>query len=267
MPLTSRDNDIIDEIIDRLRTAERVFFVTGAGISAESGLPTYRGIGGLYNSGRTPEGLSIEEALAGDTLGLNPALTWKYLRQIEESCRSAQFNRAHEVIAGMQDVFKRVTVLTQNIDGFHQAAGSRSVIDIHGALHDLECMDCDWETTVPDYSVLDRFPPVCPSCGGVVRPKVVLFGEQLPYDKVDKIMEEWQLDFDIVFSVGTTSVFPYIAQPVAYAQSNGIPTVEINPGDTHVTHLVDFKIAAGAAETLDELWRRYQKTIPDSTGM
>jgi NAD-dependent deacetylase len=260
MSLTTQDNEVIDAVIDRLRTAERVFFVTGAGISAESGLPTYRGIGGLYNSGRTPEGLTIEEALAGDTLRLNPTLTWKYLHQIEESCRGARFNRAHAVIAEMQDEFDQVTVLTQNIDGFHQAAGSRSVIDIHGELHDLECMDCDWETTVPDYGVLERFPPVCPSCGGVVRPQVVLFGERLPSGKVEMIMEEWQQDFDIVFSVGTTSVFPYIAQPVMYAKSNGIPTVEINPGDTHVTNLVDFKVASGAAETLDELWRRYRST-------
>ncbi|MFC1485455.1 NAD-dependent deacetylase [Candidatus Latescibacterota bacterium] len=257
MPLTEQDIETIERIVDHLKTAKRIFFVTGAGISADSGLPTYRGIGGLYNSGRTEEGLAIEDVLSGDTLRLNPALTWKYLRQIEESCRGASFNRAHEVIADMQREFDRVVVLTQNIDGFHQAAGSRVVIDIHGGLHNLECMTCDYETSVPDYRILIDFPPVCPSCGGVVRPAVVLFGEPLPLDRIDMIMDEWREDFDIVFSVGTTSVFPYITQPVAYAKTNDIPTVEINPGDTPVTPLVDFKIPAGAAETLDVLWTRY----------
>ena len=256
MPLSNSDIALIDGIVEHLGAARRILFVTGAGISAESGLPTYRGIGGLYNSGKTPEGLTIEEALAGDTMELNPAITWRYLRAIEEACQGAAPNRAHQIIAAMQNIFDRVTILTQNIDGLHHAAGSKAVIDIHGSLHDMECTICDYEMPVPDYTSFQSFPPACPVCGGTLRPAVVLFGEYLPYDRVDMLIGEWERGFDIVFSIGTTSSFQYIAQPVIHAKELGITTVEINPGDTWVSDVVDYKIAAGATETLEAIWSR-----------
>ncbi len=235
----------------------RIFFVTGAGISADSGLPTCRGIGGLYNSGVTEDGYTIDEAISGDMLYRNPAISWKYISQIEVSCREASFNRAHEVIAEMEQAFDHVCVLTQNIDGFHHRAGSKNVIDIHGDIHDLACMSCEYTATVKDYSALTTFPPVCPECGGVIRPGVVLLGEQHTLDKVNRIMEEWTENFDIVFSVGTTNVFPYTSHLIHYARYHKILTVEINPGETHVSDIVDFKINAGAAETLDAIWEAY----------
>ena len=112
------------EIAEQLRGSQSILFITGAGMSADSGLPTYRGIGGLYTSGTTEEGIAIEEALSGPMLDERPALTWKYIRQIEEACRGAQFNRGHEIIALMESHFERVVILTQNVDGFHHAAGS-----------------------------------------------------------------------------------------------------------------------------------------------
>lgn len=253
MPITREDNDKIVRAAERLVTSRRVFIITGAGVSADSGLPTYRGIGGLYENQHTDEGVPIEYALSGEMMENRPELTWKYLAQMEKACSSATFNRAHEVIAAMQDRFD-VWVLTQNIDGFHKAAGSRNVIDIHGDLHNLECVSCDWRTTVADYSGLGSFPPRCPSCGDVIRPDVVLFGEQLSYDKCRTIEEEWNVGFDIVFSIGTTSVFPYIAQPVYYARRTGIPTIEINPGTTSVSRVVDYHITTKAAETMYALW-------------
>jgi len=256
MALTETDLSKINGVVARMRESRRLFVITGAGISADSGLPTYRGVTGLYTTGTTEEGISIEEALSGDTLDLNPALSWKYIAQLEEKCRGASFNRGHEVIAGMEPEFESVTVLTQNIDGFHHAAGSTSVIDIHGDIHNLMCTACGWRDEVADYAGLD-IPPVCPSCGEIVRPDVVLFGEMLPYDKLDLIMDAWDSGVDMVFSIGTTSVFPYIAQPVVHANRRRIPTVEINPGDTEVSMYIDYHIRAGAAEALDEIWRRY----------
>lgn len=246
----------IAEVAGLLKKSGRILFITGAGISAESGLPTYRGIGGLYNDTTTEDGIPIETALAGEMLKKNPEVTWKYLARIEESCRGAVFNRAHEVIAEMERHFPAVWVLTQNIDGFHHAAGSKKVIDIHGDLHKLLCTACSWRETVSDYSGLD-IPPRCPRCDRIVRPDVVFFGEMLPPEQVQVLYGELAAGFDIYFSVGTTSVFPYIREPVLMGNSLNRATVEINPDDTEISDIVDIKIRMGAAEALKKIWQQY----------
>ena len=242
------DPAIVARVADEMRRARRLLFITGAGISADSGLPTYRGIGGLYNNKATEENFSIETALSGGMLEANPAITWKYLHQIESSCRGARFNDAHAIIAKWQDHFD-VCVLTQNIDGFHRDAGSRNLIEMHGDIHDLFCTRCNYTVTVPDYNGLEM-PPSCPQCQALVRPRVVLFGEALPSHAIQHLYRELDQGFDLVFSIGTTSVFPYIAGPVAQASQMGIPTVEINPTDTNVTRFIDYKLASGAAASL-----------------
>lgn len=248
----------IQRIVEEMRRAHRLLFITGAGISADSGLPTYRGIGGLYEEKLTEEDIPIEMALSGQVMAVAPHITWKYIHQIEKNCRGASFNEAHEIIAKLQNYFDDVWVLTQNVDGFHRTAGSRNLIEIHGDIHDLHCTACHYQTVVTDYSALD-IPPHCPYCHALVRPRVVLFGEMLPLEAVERLYERWTQGFDMVFSIGTTSVFPYIAEPVYEARSLGIPTVEINPGDTEVSHVVDYKLAARAAESLREIWRLYRE--------
>ncbi len=238
----------VARIVSELRRARRLLFITGAGISADSGLPTYRGIGGLYNNQMTEENFSIETALSGSMLESNPAITWKYLHQIEKSCRGAQPNDGHKIIAELQDHLE-VCVLTQNIDGFHRDAGSRNLVEIHGDIHDLYCTRCDYAVTVEDYSALEM-PPSCPQCHALVRPRVVLFGEVLPSHAIEHLYEELDRGFDLVFSIGTTSVFPYIAGPVVQASRAGIPTVEINPTETNVSRFVDYKLTSGAADSM-----------------
>lgn len=233
-------------------------FITGAGISADSGLPTYRGRGGLYNDNLTEDGVPVEMALAGETLRRRPEVTWKYLAQIEQACRGASYNRAHQIIAEMEKAFKRVWVLTQNIDGFHQAAGSEKVIDIHGNMHKLYCPGCAWRSLVSDYRAL-VIPPSCPECGRIIRPDVVFFGEALAADKVSLLYEELAKGFDIYFSIGTSSVFPYIQQPILEAKSSRKLTVEINPELTEISSFVDIRIAAGATEALEAIWQEYKK--------
>jgi NAD-dependent deacetylase len=252
-----RNDQALDATADILRKARSVLFITGAGISADSGLPTYRGIGGLYEEIDTPEGIPIEEALSGGMMRRDPGLTWKYIHQIESSCRGASFNRAHEVLAEAEKRFERVLVLTQNVDGLHRRAGSRNVIDIHGDVHDLLCTACEYRTSVSDYSALDPLPR-CPECGSVVRPDVVLFGELLSTSKVDALERELRAGFDVVFSIGTTSAFPYIARPVLEARYTGRLAVEVNPGETFVSRAVDVKISMRAAEACDALWRRLE---------
>lgn len=249
----------VARIADEMRRARRLLFITGAGISADSGLPTYRGIGGLYNNQTTEENFSIETALSGSMMEANPAITWKYLHQIEHSCRGARFNDGHAIIAELQDQFD-VCVLTQNIDGFHRDAGSRNLIEIHGDIHDLFCIRCNYTATVPDYSELN-LPPSCPRCHALVRPRVVLFGEVLPSHAIQHLYSELDRGFDLVFSIGTTSVFPYIAGPVVQASQMGIPTVEINPTDTNVTRFVDYKLASGAATSMRAIRDAYQQAL------
>jgi NAD-dependent deacetylase len=248
----------IDRMIGILGNARSLLFITGAGLSADSGLPTYRGVGGLYHQKDTEEDIPIEEALSGDMLDRHPEITWKYISQIEKACRNARFNAGHRVIAEMERHFPRVWVLTQNIDGFHHQAGSRNIVDIHGNIHALHCTRCRYRTEVENYAAL-TIPAVCPECGAILRPSVILFGELLPHEKLRRIREEMEQGFDVVFSIGTTSVFSYIAEPIWDARRRGACTVEINPGMTEVTGAVDIKFSSGAAETLEAIWQQYQK--------
>jgi NAD-dependent deacetylase len=246
--------DQVFDIVRRLDGCRSVLFVTGAGISADSGLPTYRGIGGLYEQEETDDGIPIEAALSGAMFERDPALTWKYIHQIESSCRDAGPNRAHHVIADFERRFDRVWTLTQNVDGLHHAAGSRKVIDIHGDVHRLVCTRCGHRWRVDDYARLP-IPPSCPECDSLVRPEVVLFGEMLPFDRTKLLQEELMRGFDAVFSIGTTSVFPYIAEPVIDARRRGALTVEINPGASEVSHIVDYRLRMGAAAAMDAVVR------------
>lgn len=258
MILETAGGKVIDRIVRILKDCKSILFITGAGISADSGLPTYRGIGGLYNDKLTEDGIPVETALAGETLKKQPAVTWKYLSQIEKNCRNARFNRGHEVIVEMEKHFERVWVLTQNIDGFHYAAGSGNVIDIHGDMHKLACMSCGWRSRVKDYSKIE-IPPKCPECSGIARPEVVFFGEMLPQDKLAVLRRELMRGFDVYFSIGTSSVFPYIQQPIVVANHLGRPTVEINPEDTEISSLADIKLRMPAAEALDAIWQYLQE--------
>jgi NAD-dependent deacetylase len=234
-----------------------LLFITGAGLSADSGLPTYRGRDGLYQAeNTTPHGVSVEEALSGPMMEARPELTWTYLLELEKTTRGVAPNRGHEVIAEMDGYFDEVWTLTQNVDGLHHRAGSRNVLDLHGDLRKLRCTQCEHGTTVADYSNL-TLPPRCPRCLGILRPAVVLFGEALPHCKLTRFWSEFRAGFDVVFSVGTSSLFDYIASPVRQARSSRITTVEINPEPTPITPIVEYKISGGAALALDRIWDRF----------
>ena len=246
---------MLDQIAKLLNDALRVLFITGAGMSADSGLPTYRGIGGLYEGVTTEDGLPIEQALSGPVFRARPTLTWKYIAQLEAAHRNAQPNRGHRVIAALEKKLDAVWVLTQNVDGLHHRAGSRNTIDIHGDIHQLSCTQCAYAQRVEDYSAL-VIPPRCPQCNGLIRPDVILFGELLPEAKLELLARASAQGFDMVFSIGTSSLFPYIEAPILRAQALGVPTVEINPGKTHLSSKVDYKLSMGAAEALDAIAER-----------
>ncbi len=236
-------------------SSQRLLFITGAGISADSGLPTYRGIGGLYERDLTEEGLRIEEALSGEVFALRPDINWKYLAQIEAACRGVAPNAAHAAIAAIERRCPGSLVFTQNIDGLHRRAGSRNLIEIHGDLQHLVCTRCEYQMhaqTLEGWPI----PPRCPECGAIARPRVVLFGEALPPGAMERFRDALGEGFDAVFTIGTSSAFPYIAQPVVWAVRNGIPTVEINPVQTVVSEIVDLRIPLGAAQAMSEILER-----------
>lgn len=241
-------------VVDHLRNAQSVLVITGAGISADSGLPTYRGIGGLYEDSDTEDGVPIEVALSGTMMRRDPAVTWRHIARIERSCRAAGPNEGHAALAWMEDHYARFWVLTQNVDGFHESAGTRNLIEIHGNVHRLVCTGCGDRTHVASYAGLE-LPPHCSKCGALVRPEVVLFGELLPATEVSKLERELSRGFDLVLSIGTTSVFPYISGPVVSAHRRGKPTIEINPGRTEVSDIVSHRIPHRAVDVLTAMQR------------
>ncbi len=265
------DPGTIAAVADLIAGSEGVLFITGAGISVASGLPTYRGIGGLYEGKETEDGMPIEVALSGQMLRERPDVAWKYLWQIADAVRGAKPNRGHEVIVEMERRKPESWVLTQNVDGLHRAAGSRNLIEIHGRAYSLFCVDCDFRCdgepflygngATKSISVHKPDPPSCPRCGGLVRPDVVLFGEQLPAAEVTKLESLLGRELQAVISVGTSSLFPYITAPVQIAREFGVPTVEINSGRTEISDIYDYRIEMDAAEALESLWAAYRERL------
>lgn len=247
------EQDII-RVAQAIRQAERILLITGAGLSADSGLPTYRGLGGLYN-GHTAEGLPIEQALSGSMLQRDPALCWKYLAELGKACLGAQANAGHYAIAELQRRKPQCWLLTQNIDGYHRAAGSpmERVIEIHGQLAPLYCQSCG-AVDVELAEHLERpLPPRCRQCAGVLRPPVVLFEEMLPEQAIDTLYAELRKGFEVVISIGTSASFPYILEPLLRTRQNGGFTVEINPQRSDLSARVDVHLQGRALDVLPGL--------------
>lgn len=220
--------------------------ITGAGISAESGIPTYRGVGGIYDD--PDEGNRTVEALSGPTLVRDPDRTWRAVAALARHTLNAQPNAAHRAMVRMEQVLDRFVVLTQNVDGLHRQAGSRNVIDIHGDVLATRCMSCDVRTrlTRSELAELDATPP-CPDCKGQLRPDAVLFEEMLDPRKVLQLQEAFYREPpDLVLVVGTSAMFPYIAEPVYAAAQSGRLTIEVNPEPTPLSDVVGVSLRGAA---------------------
>ena len=230
----------IQQVKDRLAHARRVTVLTGAGVSAASGVPTFRGAGGLWRN-RQAQQLATPEAFEHD-----PALVWEWYawrRQVISGCAP---NAAHQVIARWSER-PGFTLVTQNVDGLHERAGTRGVIRYHGSIWLLKCAGgCgapDWEDLrVP----LDPLPPRCPRCTALARPGVVWFGEPIP--PAAHRAAEAATACDVFLSVGTSSVVYPAAGLIAAAKARGAFTVEINPEATPAD--VDISIPLAAEDAL-----------------
>jgi NAD-dependent deacetylase len=254
---TGLRRELVDAVGALLTQVRSALFITGPGLTTESGLPHYRGIPGLVRK-TASDGRLIETALSLDALQRKPRLTWRYLLEIDRQICAARPSRGHEVLAGLERSLERATIMTVNVDRLHQRAGSRSVIEMHGALHDLLCPCCEISTRHEAYAGLP-LPPSCATCGSVLRPDMPLFGEPLPSDAFTRLQAELEIGFDIVFAIGVTTMFPYLARPILLAKQEGTPTVEIGETATDVSEIVDFGFAGPPARILDLIWQVFSQ--------
>jgi NAD-dependent deacetylase len=231
-------------LIDAMRSAGRTVVLTGSGVSAESGVPTFReaqtGLWARFD----PQELATPEALERD-----PKLVWDWYEWRRKLVAEASPNPGHAAIAGMERLFPDFTLITQNVDGLHQRAGSREVIELHGNILRTKCSVEDM--VVGEYEEGET-PPLCPSCGAPLRPDVVWFGEMLPYEALD-VASEAARRSDVFLSVGTSSlVYPAAALPFDALES-GATLLEINPGETPLTPHADYTLRGPAGEVLPRL--------------
>jgi len=241
-----------------IKKVNSILVITGAGISADSGLPTYRGIGGVYEDKITEDGLEIEEALSIEMFYQKPELVWKYIKHLVVSSEGKTFNKAHQILSELEKEKDRFWILTQNVDGFHIDAGSKNIIEIHGNLRRLICYSCNYKKDVSTYKNIS-LPPHCPVCNSILKPDVVLFGELLPIEKITLLEKELYIGFDLYIIIGTSGVFPYIYEPVFKAIYRKIPTIEINPAKTIFSDKVDFYFSERASIALSMIWDYYKK--------
>ena len=243
MPVNQRQS-IPEELRERLRAARDVFVLTGAGVSAESGVPTFRG------GGRTAvwKGMPFEVISSASMVRSNLPEVWEwfdYRRGVLQSCRP---NPAHETLARWQTRFQSFTLATQNVDGLHAEAGSRGVLELHGNAWRARCLGCGGREDVREMPS-DVRPPVCRACGAMMRPDVVLFGEMLPEDVWVEAAER-AASSDVCFVVGTSAiVYPAAGLPVA-AKRAGAFLVEVNPEETPLSEACDAALRGAAGELL-----------------
>jgi NAD-dependent deacetylase len=226
-----------------LSQAQSVTVLSGAGISAESGVPTFRGAAGLWKRFR-PEELATPSAFSRD-----PELVWEWYDWRRGLLSRVEPNPGHWALAKLEDIVPRFTVVTQNVDGLHQRAGVKSVLEVHGSIWRLRCSICQREWV--DRTVPLTIPPRC-DCGGLARPGVVWFGEALPAE-VWEAAERAILTSDLLLVVGTSAVVYPAAGLVPLARAAGAKIIEVNLERTPVTGLVDCAITGRAGEVLPKL--------------
>jgi len=238
---------VTEELRERFREAWAVAVLTGAGVSAESGVPTFRGGGGAP----VWRGLPAEKIATPEMLRADPVTFWQWYAYRREVIERAEPNPAHRAIAAWERHFERLTVITQNVDGLHQRAGSRNVLEVHGSLWRVRCTHCGVrreDRRVP----LPEIPPRCPACGGILRPDVVLFGEAVPEEIFSQAVAA-TATCDLLLVVGTSAVvFPTATLPVL-AKHNRAFVIEVNPEVTPVTEIADVTLLGRAGEILPRL--------------
>jgi NAD-dependent deacetylase len=251
--------DIPRMLLDRLAAADSVVVFTGAGMSAESGIPTFRGAAGIW-SGFKPEELATMGAFLR-----NPKLVWEWYAHRRTIIASVQPNAGHRAVAAPEHLVPSVAVVTQNIDNLHRRAGSTVVYELHGNIERNYCVKCGTPHEVrADEASADV--PRCTACGGLVRPDVVWFGEMLPEDEWDAAVRAAS-GADVCLSVGTSGVVYPAASIPAIARRSGALHVDVNPEPGPLSETADVFIRGLAGDVLPELVGRLgeRRAHPDIT--
>jgi NAD-dependent deacetylase len=233
----------MEALIAALRDASSVFVLTGSGISAESGLPTFRGVGGLWRTHR------VEELASPEGFERDPMLVWTWYNERKAAHSRAMPNAGHVAVAQLEAIFADFTLATQNVDSLHLRAGSRNLVELHGNLREARCARCAARRPLGDEGLaLDAIEH---ECGGRFRPDIVWFGEALPADAWSKAVSAAS-KADVILVIGTSAVV-YPAAALATHYNARAFVAEINPEATAITERVDCVVRAGAADALPRL--------------
>jgi NAD-dependent deacetylase len=228
---------------ERVRAAKAIAVLTGAGVSAESGIPTFRSNGGYWNQSRF-EDLATPQGFARD-----PKFVWQWYEERRRAIAAARPNAGHEALVAMESRAPRFTLITQNVDGLHDLAGSRNTIKLHGDIWIARCLKCGREKA--DRSELTHLPPYC-ACGGMLRPGVVWFGEMLPEGAMESAAAAVQTS-DVLIVAGTSArVYP-AAGLIPLAIAHGSTVIEVNPDATDFSDEVAFALRGPSAVILPQL--------------
>ncbi|MBA4451618.1 MAG: NAD-dependent deacylase [Nitrosopumilaceae archaeon] len=237
-----------EQIENQVKSAKKVVFVTGAGISQESGIPTFRGKDGLW---RNYDAMKLATI---DAFYDNPKLVWEWYNERRQNIFNSEPNLGHKAIAELEN-FVKVFVLTQNIDGLHQKAGSSNVLELHGSIVKIKCTVCDFKDEL--LTEFSNLPPLC-KCGNILRPDVVWFGEGLPQDVWQEAIIQAS-SCDVMIIAGTSLVVsPANTLPI-YAKQNNAVLIEINPDETIMSSDMDLSIRSTSAVALPELISIFKK--------
>lgn len=229
--------------LTKLSESNKIVFFTGAGISAESGIPTFRGKGGIWNK------LKPEELANFNAFMRNPQMVWEWYNHRKKIIHEAKPNAGHIAIAAMQDLIEEVTVVTQNIDNLHRRAGSKNIFELHGNIERNFCVNC--RTFYNQELDFSNGVPKC-KCGGLIRPDVVWFGEYLPEDQFEG-GENASVLSDMFFVVGTSAVVYPAAGLVHAAKRAGSFIVEVNVVETEISSMCDQSFLGEAGKILPKI--------------
>ena len=242
--MTAEQTIISARLCELMTQANNVLVLTGAGVSAESGVPTFRGGG----QSAVWKGMPFDVISSAGMLERDLPEVWEWFNYRRNLLASLKPNPAHEAIAMWQQRFANCSLVTQNIDGLHQAAGARNVIELHGNIWRARCFECNSRHELRELR-MDHEVPICIDCGGHMRPDVVLFGEMLPVGAFERAAHEAE-QCELCFVVGTSAVvYPAAAIP-EIARATGAYVVEVNPERTPLSDLCDEVLTGRAGEIL-----------------
>lgn len=246
--MTDNLTQLIDAAAEVLSRSDRIACMTGAGISAESGVATFRGAGGLW------EGHRVEQVATPEAFARDPSMVWRFYQARRKSLLKVRPNAGHLALAQMARMTPEFALITQNVDGLHQAAGSGDVLCLHGDIWIDRCNGCGDQKRVAE---LAQTHPKCSQCGGLIRPGVVWFGEMLPVGVFERASQTCAAA-QVMLVVGTSSMVQPAASLANWAKRAGAVVIEVNPEATPLSEVADIVVCAKAGEALPQIVNRWR---------